>query len=254
MRVEKIGDATLYLGDALELLECIPHVGACITSPPYNLGRFHVNGAGGKDVNWHYADGFMDSMPERLYQDMQRQVVDEIKADWLFYNHKERIVDGVCISPLLWLQHVKFHLLQTVVIDARSGANVDKRRFFPVHEYLYVMGMERGQKLSNEACRTSVWNFPQIARSEYDHPAAFHVDLPGACMDACLVDSFLDCYMGTGTTGVAAAMRGKTFYGIERSEKYFDIACRRIEQAYNQRPLFVAEPAPKPVQLGLEEA
>ncbi|MBP7484911.1 MAG: hypothetical protein KA781_06350, partial [Aquabacterium sp.] len=36
--------------------------------------------------------------------------------------------------------------------------------------------------------------------------------------------------------------------------KYFDIACRRIEQAYKQRPLFEAEQPPKPVQLGLEAA
>jgi len=44
--------------------------------------------------------------------------------------------------------------------------------------------------------------------------------------------------MGSGTTGVACANMGKTFYGIEREPKYFDIACKRIEQAYAQQRLF----------------
>ena len=47
-----------------------------------------------------------------------------------------------------------------------------------------------------------------------------------------------DPFMGSGTTGVACANMGKTFYGIEREPKYFDIACRRIEQAYAQQRLF----------------
>jgi hypothetical protein len=36
---------------------------------------------------------------------------------------------------------------------------------------------------------------------------------------------------------------GKTFYGIERERKYFDIMCERIEQAYAQPRLF-SEPDP----------
>ena len=44
--------------------------------------------------------------------------------------------------------------------------------------------------------------------------------------------------IGSGTTGVACANMGKTFYGIEREPKYFDIACKRIEQAYKQARLF----------------
>jgi DNA modification methylase len=64
--------------------------------------------------------------------------------------------------------------------------------------------------------------------------------------------SIADCFMGSGTTGVAAVQMGRDFIGVEREPKYFDIACRRIEQAYKQRPLFEAEPAPQPVQLGIE--
>lgn len=47
-------------------------------------------------------------------------------------------------------------------------------------------------------------------------------------------DTILDPFMGSGTTGVACANLGKSFVGIERELKYFDIACRRIEDAQRQ--------------------
>lgn len=61
----------------------------------------------------------------------------------------------------------------------------------------------------------------------------------------------LDPFMGSGTTGVAAIQLGRKFIGIERDPKYFDIACKRIEQAVAQGQLFAPEPAAKPVQESL---
>jgi len=52
------------------------------------------------------------------------------------------------------------------------------------------------------------------------------------------VATVCDPFMGSGTTGVACARMGLQFVGIERERKYFDIACRRIEQAYAQPRLF----------------
>jgi len=64
--------------------------------------------------------------------------------------------------------------------------------------------------------------------------------------------TILDPFMGSGTTGVAAIQLGRTFTGIEREPKYFDIACKRIEQAYAQGQLF--EPIqPKQEQLTIGE-
>lgn len=63
-------------------------------------------------------------------------------------------------------------------------------------------------------------------------------------------DTILDPFMGSGTTGVACVNLGRKFIGIEIEPKYFDIACRRIEEAYRQPRLF-AEPTPKPKQEAL---
>ena len=55
----------------------------------------------------------------------------------------------------------------------------------------------------------------------------------------CVVDPF----MGSGSTGVACVKQGRKFIGIEIDPKYFDIACRRIEEATRQGDLFVAQPS-----------
>lgn len=50
--------------------------------------------------------------------------------------------------------------------------------------------------------------------------------------------TILDPFMGSGTTGVACMNLGRQFIGIEREPKYFDIACRRIEDAQRQGRMF----------------
>jgi site-specific DNA-methyltransferase (adenine-specific) len=61
----------------------------------------------------------------------------------------------------------------------------------------------------------------------------------------------LDPFMGSGTTGVACVKLGRKFIGIELDDKYFDIACRRIEQAYKQPDMFIEQPK-KAEQMGME--
>lgn len=58
----------------------------------------------------------------------------------------------------------------------------------------------------------------------------------------------IDPFMGSGSTGVAAARAGRGFSGIELHEPYFEIACRRIQDAYDRPDMFVAPRAPEPVQ------
>lgn len=51
-------------------------------------------------------------------------------------------------------------------------------------------------------------------------------------------NTILDPFMGSGTTGVACQRLGRTFIGIEKEQKYFDIACKRIEAEMNRFPMF----------------
>ena len=57
-------------------------------------------------------------------------------------------------------------------------------------------------------------------------------------------ETILDPFMGSGTTGVACVKLGRKFIGIELDEGYFDIACKRIEEAYKQPDLFIEQSKP----------
>lgn len=75
------------------------------------------------------------------------------------------------------------------------------------------------------------------------HPTTKPTPLMTRLIEKMPGNSVLDPFMGSGTTGVAAIEMGRKFIGIEREPKYFDIACKRIEQAYAQGQMFVDGPA-----------
>lgn len=84
----------------------------------------------------------------------------------------------------------------------------------------------------------------RVVGYEKQHPTQKPVELMTWCIKrAGFPKSIIDPFMGSGTTGVAAAMLGSKFVGIEIDRQYFDIACKRIEQAYSQRTLSLEQTA-----------
>lgn len=71
------------------------------------------------------------------------------------------------------------------------------------------------------------------------HPTAKPVRLMEFCIRLMPEKDILcDPYLGSGTTGVACMNLGRRFIGVEIERKYFDIACRRIEDAQRQQRMF----------------
>jgi len=103
------------------------------------------------------------------------------------------------------------------------------------------------------AARIFSYSRATALRDGKEHPTQKPLALMKWCIEqAGNPQTILDPFMGSGTTGVAAIQLGRTFTGIEREPKYFDIACKRIEQAYAQGQLF--EPIqPKQEQLTIGE-
>jgi len=86
---------------------------------------------------------------------------------------------------------------------------------------------------------------------EKNHPTQKPLPVMIWCIEqAGNAQTILDPFAGSGTTGLAAIQMGRKFTGIEREPKYFDIACKRIEQAYAQGQLFAPE-QPKQIQEAL---
>jgi len=76
-----------------------------------------------------------------------------------------------------------------------------------------------------------------------DHPSPKPLAVVEWFLEVVRGSLICDPFMGSGTTGVACARLGRRFIGIEIEPRYFDVACRRIEQAQRQRDLFIEPPS-----------
>ena len=219
MKVE-IGDATLYLGDCMDILPALPKVDAVITDPP-RIARIWSEGS--ERHGWTKANSEA-----------------EIRNQW----------DGKPLSK------AECSLLS----DAAKQAIIWGGNYFPLPPsrcWLVWNTPERGFSLAEaelawtnmDAC-VRVFDGPRSEQGS-EHPTQKPLALMLWCLEQ-VKDSttVLDPFMGSATTGVACAQLGRKFIGIEREPKYFDIACRRIEQAYAQGQLFPQQQA-KPVQEAL---
>jgi hypothetical protein len=87
-----------------------------------------------------------------------------------------------------------------------------------------------------------VFSFP--SPNERWHPTQKPVPLMSRCLDVVPdAQTILDPFTGSGSTGVATVTAGKRFIGIEKEPRYFDIACKRIEDAQRQGDFFVTQAA-----------
>ena len=65
------------------------------------------------------------------------------------------------------------------------------------------------------------------------------------------VGQVIDPFMGSGTTLVACQRMGRQGTGIELDPEYFDIACKRVDEATRQPDMFVQAVEDKPTQESL---
>lgn len=77
----------------------------------------------------------------------------------------------------------------------------------------------------------NIWTMQPETRSK--HPAAFPTELPSRCIQLLSYkeDTIMDCFLGSGSSGVASMKHGRNFVGIEMSEDYYKMAKERIEKA-----------------------
>ena len=230
-RKEIIGDCTLYLGDCLEVM---PHLGrfdAVVTDPPYGIGRDRGFGLGG-NTGW---GGF--------YQ--KREGVKRYHGQW------DRDRPPVDIFAAM-LQGADTHIIwggqyfADILPAQGKWLWWDKCQTMPT----YGDGELAWTSLSGEAPKKFVYSNNGLMAREKDrvHPTQKPVALMRWCLGF-LPDArtILDPFMGSGTTLVACAKMGRKGVGIELDPDYFDIACKRVRDAYAQPDLFIAPPA-KPTQ------
>jgi DNA modification methylase len=226
VRTERIGDATLYLGDCRDVLPGLSGVDAVVTDPPYG-------------IDYDY-ETYCDT-PENLDTLINSVLIPAsliARRALIFCSHAMiwRYPPAVWVGCVSW---------NTTGSYGKLGV-CQWTPFLFYGQDIAGFGSVNGS-LKSDHIAISGGNGVGFRREEIiDHPCPKPVN-----MMARLVQRYtnagemvLDPFMGSGTTGVACARLGRSFIGIEIEPRYFDIACRRIEQAQRQRDLFVHAPVP----------
>jgi site-specific DNA-methyltransferase (adenine-specific) len=250
MRVEQIGAATLYLGDCREIVPTLADIECIVTSPPYNQlggtskpsGMWAEDSFGVKATEGWGESGYFDTLTEDDYQREQSELFTALagactETASLFYNHQLRWRDGVCLHPVEWFKPSNWNLRSEVIWDRGGGMMLNARMFCRYDErILWFVRGKRWKWNQDQVGLGTVWRI-SVAQNK-DHPVAFPVEMPTRCIAATTDpgDIVLDPYSGSATTGVAAVKMGRRYIGIEREERFFDIACRRIEAVTGKNP------------------
>ena len=243
IRTETIGDATLYLGDCRDILPTLGKVDAVVTDPPYGVGFRYASHDDRPDAyeggygSWLWAiletaEGLVsDGGPLFVWQAGPhiRRFAEWFPRDWRLYIAAKNFVQ---MRPTA-MQHA----YDPVIVWWKAGgkpwsAGTATRDFHIANTAPVVASPENLEK--GHPCPRPLDQVRHIVDQWTP---------PGTCV--------LDPFMGSGTTLVACAKLGRKGIGIELDPDYFEIACRRVEEAYRQPRLF-EEPAHKPVQEALE--
>jgi len=200
-----IGNATLYLGDCRDIFPNLPKVDAVITDPPYGIG-YAANPIVGK--------GKKESNHERKEWDDETVDLSQVLS-----------MSDVCV---IWGGN--YYPLP----PSRGWLTWFKPDAPPSMAHFEMAWTNRDATARQLSCSIASVNAERIG-----HPTQKPLALMKWCIDQVgNPKTILDPFMGSGTTGVAAVQMGRSFIGIEREPKYFDIACERIKNAQRQVSLF----------------
>ena len=226
----------LIHGDCLEVMRGMEagSVDLVVTSPPYNL-RNTTGGFAMKGITWvteplknGYED-YDDAMPHSEYVEWQRECLNEMMrllsdGGAIFYNHQWRqqnkilqdrsdIVDG-------------FPVRQIIIWDRGGGVLFNPAFFTPTYQVIYMICKDDFNLSVGKSKMGDIWRIPYARNNP--HPAPFPIALPQRCIDSTDARTVLDPFMGSGTTAIAAIRAGREWIGIEKSEKYCQMAEERI--------------------------
>ena len=233
--IVKIGDATLYLGDCVDILPTLDKVDAVITDPPYGNENTHAghlakvvlkNGESSRQTL-----GF-DGISEEQMIAMTHDWVEKANR-WVVFTSEWKFMSALDAAGLL----VRFGIWRKP--DGAPQFTGDR----PGTGWEAIAICHKtGRKRWNGGGKHAFYSWAKGSNNS-GHPTGKPIGLFSEFVHdfTNIGETILDPFMGSGTTGVAAIQMGRKFIGIEREPKYFEIACKRIEQATKQDDMFIAQ-------------
>lgn len=220
----------LLKGDCLELMKDIPDksIDLVIIDPPYEINANGSGGAFGKEKRGYHAevktlsDGITNLVLDELVRVMKKINI----YIWCNKNQLRQYIDyfeelGATTDLLTW--------------HKTNPVPTCNNKYLSDTEYLLYFRKDGVPMYGTYATKKKYYVTPtnKEDKKKYKHPTIKPLDIIKNLIinSSQENDTILDCFMGSGSTGVACVNTNRNFIGIELDENYFNIAKKRIEEA-----------------------
>lgn len=236
-----IGNHKLACGDCLEILPTLApgSVDAVVTDPPYEIrGKFGESSSyyGLRRMEFHFDEPMVT---DRVVIPALSAAFELARSFHVFCDPEQyagiaAVARSLGFKPKMWAK-------QKLCAPPPMPGN-----WWPSGFELAIYGYRPGAYFGDDSgTRKNIMVFDSYrngirAYEKVDHPTQKWLPMVIYLVKTLGDESstILDPFMGSGTTGVACERLGRKFIGIEKEPRYFDISCRRIEEACNSQPLF----------------
>lgn len=230
----KDGSWSVYCQDSTEWM---PAADLIVTDPPYLLtsGGKNTGEMGGCLANdiYNNSGGLIDCQID--WKDFMPLLFKSLKDP----GHAYIMANNRNVQPMLnAADEAGFHFHNLLVWDKVSATpnrwymkNLEFTGFFSKGKAFYI----------NDCSQKQLIRCPQVDESKDENGKPHPTEKPVSLMACYIINSthegqtVLDPFMGSGTTGVAAVQYGRKFIGIEKDERFFDMAVERLSKALDQR-------------------
>lgn len=240
-RVEHIGDATLILGDCREVLPTLGMVDHVICDPPYEAvmqNKWGVLSRQAPSSHVRHEEIGFDAI-DHMRDDVARAVASACSGWGIFFCMAEGVRawrDAIEATGAKYKRAMVWVKPDAMPQFNGQGPSVG-------HEMLVSAWYGSGHSRWNGGGKPGTFVYTKnTAGAEHptQKPLPLLRDIVGLFSSP--GEIVCDPFCGSGTTGVACAKMGRRFIGIEVNEKWMDLSCRRIEEAYRQADLFIEKP------------
>lgn len=240
-QVEQIGECTLYRGDCLDIISDLEAVDHVICDPPYEK-HMHENkekklkrtdgGSVGRSANFQDIEGIREAVTDAMAG---------VAKGWLLV-----FCTSEGVAPWRDAIEAAKARYKRACVWVKPDAMPQFNGQGPAlgHEMFVTAWCGKGHAKWNGGGRSGVFRHNKNSGGEHAHPTQKPVPLMSELVELFTMSgqSILDPFMGSGTTGVACVNLNRKFIGIELDQKYFDIACQRIEDAVSRPRFDLPEP------------
>ena len=230
-----MSEVKLIQGDCLTIMQDLIDDGVkvdlIVTDPPY-LMNYHTGRI--KDKSHDFCKPIANDTNFDLIKDIMPllfELLNDGGAVYMFCNANH--ID-------YFKQQIEQHFkLKNILIWIKNNWSAGDLKGAYAKQTEFILFANKGRHLLNGARDTDILYYNRVVGNMQLHQNQKPVDLLTFLINKSSKpnDTILDCFMGSGSTGVACIETNRNFIGIELEPKYYEIAEQRINEAKAQRRL-----------------